>query len=285
MDKQHILLFRHAQPTALGRLTLAGQITHGVGVEPPLPLRVFGSYGFTMVLRGTGTYLDALGREEVVVAGDLILVFPELAHTYSPPTGQTWDELYVVFGGPVFDLWRKQGVLDPRRPIVHLGDHEPWVRELQAVLSPTEPQPTLAELVAFLAILTRMLSHGSSSSADPALPWLAQARARLEADLHYPRSARDVAEELKLGYDVFRRRFTAATGESPAHYRLRHRVAAAAELLLYTRLSHAQIAERLAFADEFTFAKRFKAQMKVPPGEFRRRGHREEDRDERLPPV
>ena len=87
-----------------------------------------------------------------------------------------------------------------------------------------------------------------------------------------------MARELNVGYETFRKAFTLAAGTSPVQYRLRHRMAAAAELLLYTTLPLAQIAARLGFSDEFAFAKRFKAQMKMPPGEFRRRGHREADR-------
>ena len=129
-----------------------------------------------------------------------------------------------------------------------------------------------------MSILGEILSQADQVAPGTGSEWFADARRRLESNLDASISPVTVARELNLGYETFRKGFTQAAGTSPAQYRLRHRIAAAAELLLYTALPLAQIASRLGFSDEFAFAKRFKAQMKMPPGEFRRRGHREADR-------
>ena len=62
--------------------------------------------------------LQASPRKVVpLTTGDVVLVLPERAHWYGPGRGRTWDELYLVFDGPVFDLWRGTGVLDEAHPV------------------------------------------------------------------------------------------------------------------------------------------------------------------------
>jgi AraC-like DNA-binding protein len=280
VTRSHELLYRSARVTPLGRVTLAGKIQNGLGVEPAWPLRVYGSYGFTFITRGEGQYRDSTGREKRMQAGDLVLVFPDHPHTYNPLPGTTWDEIYVVFGGPIFDVWRTQGIITPERPILRLGEPQKWKERLNLLFENLRESPELTQVTRFVATLGEIVSEADQVVSTSGSEWLAEARKRLESNLEQTISASTVASDLNLGYETFRKAFTQAAGTSPGQYRLRHRMAAAAELLLYTTLSLAQIATRLGFADEFAFAKRFKAQMKMPPGEFRRRGHREADRRE-----
>lgn len=76
-------------------------------------MRVLGSYALVYVVGGGGEYSDARGTRRQVSEGDLIWVFPDIPHAYGPARGGRWDEIYLVFDGPVFDLWRQRGLLDP----------------------------------------------------------------------------------------------------------------------------------------------------------------------------
>ncbi|RYG43967.1 hypothetical protein EON79_15925, partial [bacterium] len=159
--KHHRLLFRNSLGTPVGRLTLAGRIEDGTGVEPRRPMRTYGSFALTFLVRGRGSYEDAYGRREALKAGDLILVFPEIAHTFGPPAGETWDEIYFVFGGPTFETWRSQGVLNPSRPVIHTGDAAGWESRLMALAArprPLLPGDALEELQAFLHVFAGMLA-------------------------------------------------------------------------------------------------------------------------------
>jgi AraC-like DNA-binding protein len=278
MEKSHELIYRSTRGTPLGRITLAGIIKNGTGVEPAWPFRVYGSYGFSLITRGEGVYRDARGCDERIQAGDLILVFPEHPHTYNSNPGTTWDELYAVFGGPVFELWRSQLLIRPDQPILRLGDADRWRGKMADFFINLHESAELTQVTRFLSVLSEIISQADQVVAGTGSEWFAEARRKLESNLERSISPVAVAQELNLGYETFRKGFAQAAGTSPAQYRLRHRMAAAAELLLYTALPLAQIASRLGFSDEFAFAKRFKAHMKMPPGEFRRRGHREADR-------
>jgi hypothetical protein len=71
------------------------------------------------LVAGSGNYRDARGIDVPLRAGDVILVFPEVAHSYGPEPGGIWNELYVCFRGPVFESWRVAELFDVRNPVFH----------------------------------------------------------------------------------------------------------------------------------------------------------------------
>ena len=71
------------------------------------------------LVAGSGSYHDARGIDVSLRSGDVILVFPEVAHSYGPEAGGVWNELYVCFRGPVFESWRGAELFDVRNPVFH----------------------------------------------------------------------------------------------------------------------------------------------------------------------
>jgi AraC-like DNA-binding protein len=94
------------------------------------------------------------------------------------------------------------------------------------------------------------------------------ARSRLEAG----ESPEAVSRALKLGYDSFRKRFAAITGQAPARFQMLCRIEQACTYLREGELPIKKIAERSGFADEFNFSKRFRQVVGQPPGQFRNFG-------------
>src|SRR5579862_4347822 len=127
---QRTILYNSVQISPLGRLTLAARIESGRGIIPAQPYRVYGSYALVFITEGQGVYRDANGLTQDIRAGDAILVFPELPHTYGPQPGRTWSELYLVFDGPAIEAWREIGILSAQRPIYHLEPVAHWVARL-----------------------------------------------------------------------------------------------------------------------------------------------------------
>jgi AraC-like DNA-binding protein len=73
-----------------------------------------------------------------------------------------------------------------------------------------------------------------------------------------------------LSRAAFARRFTALVGEPPLTYLTWWRMTTAGRLLRSDDLSLRQIAERTGYTSEFAFAKAFKREYGVPPGQYRR---------------
>jgi AraC-like DNA-binding protein len=267
------LLFRNDASTPLGRLTTAGLIrqSRGVGASEA---RILGSYAIVYLLDGSGRYWDAR-HEQSVHAGDLLLIFPEIEHRYGPRSGEYWDEFYLVFDGPAFDLCRQPGLLDPADPIRHLEPIERWLSRMEAIVAPPD-LPTIAgrtqRVLQLVALLTEMMASGSHLPQTNLPPvWLSAACAALEADLGQPLEPQQVAEQLGLSYETFRKRFQQHMGVAPARYRSTRRIDAACALLQHPTRTIAAIAAELGFSDEFHFSRRFKQITGMAPREFRRR--------------
>jgi AraC-like DNA-binding protein len=266
------LLFRNDARTPLGRLMAAGYIKDNAGVRGP-EFRVLNSYAIVYLLDGSGFYRDTNRHEGTVQSGDLIVLFPDIGHQYGPGIGERWSELYVMFDGPAFDLWRQAGLLNPVRPISRLEPINAWLDQLEATLRPNALTPTgrALELSRFLAVLTEMLAPTSSERAlIPEPAWLNQACAMLSNDLGQMINLVHVAEAVGLTYETFRKQFQRATGASPAHYRTIRRIDAACTLLQSANTPIATIGLQLGFSDEYHFSRRFKQIVGLSPREFRR---------------
>lgn len=269
-------VLRRADVDALGRLVVAGSLRK-LSSDPQATGRVLGSFGLVVVTEGGGAFSDALGTTAVVSAGDALLLFPDVAHSYGPRPGGAWTESYLVFEGPVFDLWRSAGVLDARRPLLPFPVRTAWVQRVgalatrpvrrwtgdDALADVCEVQSLLAELV---AAGTAATLHGGGTEDQT---WLAAATRLLREDVRRERPLDDVARELSVSYAAFRRRFRALAGMSPGRYRSLAAVEQACALMATTTLTDRAIAAELGYSDEFHFSHRFTALAGRTPRAYR----------------
>jgi AraC-like DNA-binding protein len=243
-------------------------------------MRLLGSYALVFLLDGEGTYRDARGRCDNVQSGDLILIFPDIAHCYGPRSDTHWSEFYIIFEGAVFDLWRERKLLDDERPILHLQPVEYWLRRFEDVINPTEGSESgrsLQQVCRLQTVLAEAIEYSTRSVQEGDVAWLQQARVLLEAGFEQPLPL--IARGMGMSYESFRKRFAALSGTSPGQYRLSRQMDRACALVHGSELSNKEIAQRLGFCDEFHFSRQFKKVTGVSPREFRRRlprGTREE---------
>ena len=262
-------LLRREIAAPIGRIAAAAILSGGRGVGRR-GLRVFGLYALVLLLDGSGAYRDSTGPPRPLSAGDCVLVFPDVPHGYGPGRGEKWSELYVVFDGPVFDLWRSAGVLDPRSPIVRAEPLEDWRRRIEDLLAQgIDPAAKVAGFAALLAEIAQP-SRDLNGPSEERIDWFEAACRTLETELGSALPLRAAAQAAGLSYEVFRKRFAARAGVSPARYRAERRIAAAREILAHTDLPVKQIAAHLGFSNEFNFSRRFREIAGVSPRAYRR---------------
>ncbi len=267
---------RHNQNTEIGSISLAGYLpdSRGTGHDK---MRVLGHYAVVLMLNGSGRYSDELGMDCSVGPGDLLLIFPDLAHRYGPGVDETWSEINMVFNGPVFELWDQRNIFDRSRPVIHLQPLDYWAKRFESILgAPNQVghAPALLEVCRLQEVLaeifTTTFEHGDATDLADG-QWLDRACTLLETDLANKRHPWEVANQLNLPYEQFRKRFTKRMGIAPARFRNNRIVDRACEMMQDGMLSDKQIALSLGFCDEFYFSKRFKQVVGCTPTVFRQR--------------
>jgi AraC-like DNA-binding protein len=261
--------------TPVGDIELAGLLHNAAGLDPA-GMRVLRRFTLVLIVEGRGYYQDERGTKAEFGPGDALLVFPEIAHAYGPLPGQEWAQVYFVFDGPQFRLWRTQGLLSPARPVLRLGTVDYWRQRLHAVVHAEPLHSACAPLRAMgrlLEVLAEMIATDAESTRqDGRDAWLEKSL-RLLGDRGTTGwvSPQETARQVGLNYENFRKRFAQLTGESPARHQKRRRLEWACAAIYHGEHSLKQIAATLGFCDVFHFSKAFKQQIGMTPSDYRRR--------------
>lgn len=253
----------------LGRVVTAGTLLSGRGIVTTEAFRNYPRYALMMVLAGEGNYSEPGKPPHPLNPGSVVLVFPGKPHMYRPAQGQTWDEFYVVFEGPVFDVWARMGLLDRTRPLLRV--EEPWstLSQFQIEVGGVRNDP-LVQVCRFQSWLASLF-HSAGYMANSDEPsFVHRAKSHLASDLDLELDLTQLAEQLDMSYESFRHRFKHETGVAPFAYRYEARMAAGAEMLALTNLKNATIAAQLGFASEHHFSAAFKKRYGVSPRAYRK---------------
>lgn len=262
MIERSQLFFHDETPRALGRLTQASLLKNSRGLSR---MRVFGQRALVLLVAGSGSYRDANGSRQMLTAGDALLIFPHLAHRYGPGAGETWEEIYLCFDGPIFDLWERETMWDATRPVARAVEVETIFPRLRALCEQPRPQSDAENWEQLQSLLGLLIEIFPPQPRQTEAAWLHQARALLTADLSEHLEMPAVAHAIGRSYAAFRRDFTAAVGVSPLQYRTQRRLQAAQTLLKRGEMTGAAIARNLGYNDEAHFSKAFKKAIGLSP--------------------
>jgi len=262
----------HLSP--IGGIKLACFLNKGVGVLTAR--RTLPNFTLVYVTRGHGSYRDERGADQPVSAGDAILVFPGVEHWYGPPPGESWDEFYLVFEGPVFDLWKSSGCLDPNRPVITLKPMDFWRDRILGLIggSPALSESELVrETIRLQELLADIAQAGAEDMGDDII-WLEQAKAAIAATM----DAHDAAERMEQSYEAFRKRFRKLAGRSPGKYRTGLLMEKACQMLSEPGVLLREISDELGYCDEYHFSRQFSKTVGWSPSEYRSRIGRDPQR-------
>ncbi len=272
MERRNVTASALAQPalSPLGTIRLASFVTNGTGTGKGR-FRHYPSYALVCLLEGLGYYRDSSGFSQSVVPDDLIWVSPHLAHSYGPQEGQIWNEFFVVFDGPVFDLWENRRMFEVFRPVQHLGAAKFWVDRLTKLCQAAtkSANSATAAIIELQSILLELIALQTKSKA-PSEEWLISAAHRIEQLSSSKDSLTRIAFDFGVSYEHFRKRFKIRFGVSPQQYRMRHLMQKAIVLLNEENLSVKLTASRLGFCDEFYFSRAFRKLTGRPPSSLRK---------------
>lgn len=238
---------------------------------PLKKIRKFEFYSALLILEGTGTYEDELGRKYEIGPGDCIQRLPGIAHTSTINKGP-WQECYIVFGRHLFESLTQLGLVSDSRPVLRAGVDLGLVERFygfQAQLSQAKDSELFRCLItaeSLLASIYELAEPGHSRE-----KMLAERASHLLGKRLGERcDTQELLIGMELSYERIRKIFTAQFGVSPHAYRIRRRIDRACELLREGSLSISEIAIQLGYPDPFTFSRQFMKERSISPSAYRK---------------
>lgn len=251
-----------------------------------------GYYSGFFLLGGRGSYVTKDGTTISLCAGDFVQRLPGEVHsTYVEPDGE-WLEFFISFGKERYELLKKLKLLPEERVVrCPVWERMPECKahlermkkasdgELGIVLAAQE-QLLLELLRCGQQEAEREKSEGMAGEKMPGeesvradekyAEKIRQAADLLSADPGENLNMEEIAEQLAIGYETFRKQFRRQMGVSPADFRLQHKMRQAGHMLR-AGISIKETAGLTGYADVYTFTRQFKKTMGQTPGEYRKK--------------
>lgn len=228
--------------------------------------RYFEFYSISHMYRGRGYYWRPDRGVEEIKAGQCVLVSPRVIQNYGNDAG-SYHEDTVNFNGPVADMMFRSGVLADG--VFDLGLSRRLAPVIELVSDPSDHAQLNAnfELQKLLQDLYNRRFERKSIDRYPEIDEL------LKLLREHPErwwSIEEMAEFCGMSDDRFRRVFCERVGMLPKRYADQLRLHHATALLAGTRLPVREIAEKIGYADEFHFSRRFREVIGISPGQYRK---------------
>lgn len=260
------IVFQDPGATGLGRVSAATRKTS----LTQLAGRRLDCYALVYLVGGSGSFEDALGNSARLTAGDAFLLFPGTQHGYGPNQGDSWEEIYILFEGPLFDLWRKKQVINEQHPLYRLEPIEYWRERIFRIWK--EEIPALNRMIRMQGLLAEMnTARDEQHTSQPQKAWMQEARTRLAEHASERGAVQAVAREMGMSYQTFRKTFSHLQGVGPSRFCAEKVIETAARRLMEEQTPIKQIAGELGFVDEHHFSRAFKRHLGISPGSYRRR--------------
>ncbi len=257
--------------------------------------------GFHVVLAGSCWLVSPAGTPIALAAGDVVLMprgadhvlvdsldsaVTEQAHIGEPreiPGPGARSEL--ICGAYALGRQRSHPLLDELPEFVHIPARPGGNAALRAIVQVlagemAEPRagrdaavPALLESLLLFALRAWFENQAPTSTGwagaftDPGV--LAALRAMHDAP-EQPWTVQDLSAVAGVSRATLTRRFAATVGEPPLSYLTRWRMLTAARLLRDTDTPLAGVARKVGYQSEFAFAKAFKREYGLAPGQYRR---------------
>lgn len=236
--------------------------------------RVLQEYQLIYITRGSGIF-ESENCKEDIIAGSIILLYPQERHRYKPHTSTGWDELWVGFKGEFIDNAIDKNYFNPSKAVFQIGFNETIVNLFSDIVKFSKEekpgyQPVISGAIIYLlGLLHAEYQQSSIQEKDISELIVSKARVIFREKVYEKISPEEVAEELQVGYSWFRKIFKKYTGMAPGQYLIQLKIQKAKELLADPSKLVKEIAYELHLESSLYLSKLFKEKVGLTPLEYR----------------
>lgn len=228
-------------------------------------------YDLVMVLSGTGKYIDDEFGEIPLEAGDCIQRLPGRKHS-TIILDNEWSEFYLCVGTALFESMFNIYAA-AHKPVLKTGIDFEMIQlflDIHKKLDTATGVEVPLLLPKAVALVTRAAYlHRINSRTVEEEDILKVAVAYIKDNPGSRMSVEDVADQVDMGYEKFRKLFQQYYGISPGNYILNQRIRAAQSMLSGDKMTIKEIAVELGYRDTSSFSKQFKKVTGRTPTAFR----------------
>ena len=229
---------------------------------------VLNEYRLIYITRGAGHFESASYSKVKLGAGMMAMLFPGEWHSFHPDEESGWDCYWVGFNGVNIDNRIRNSFFAFRHCIYRVGVDEKITTTFHDILDIIEKekkgyQQFAAGLVESLIGRIYYMNENNSTGESNIVKVINQAKSMMKEETANEMSVEEIALSLGVTYSMFRREFKRICGISPGQYRLEQKLAKAADMLLNSNASIAEVAHSLHFDSLGQFSRREKASHRL----------------------
>lgn len=237
--------------------------------------RTLRDYALIYISSGKGVFKSEDTPQINLLAGDVLLLFPNVWHRYRPDPATGWTEQWLIFNGHLPHRLLENNCISSKNPVYHVGvGHkigDLFDEVIDSIYLQSVPSNAILAGITSL-ILAHTLSGGSELAEGATGPDqdVISVMAYLEKCVHSDVDMAEIADSLKISSGTLNRHFRKATGLTPHQYHMHLRMSRAKELLEDQSVKIKQIALGLGFHDQYYFSRAFKKHVGCSPAEWRK---------------
>lgn len=236
--------------------------------------RILDEFQIVYITEGGGYFESESISRRHIEAGTVILLFPNEQHSYAPDEKEGWSEFWIGFKGEIAERILSAGFFSPKEALIEIGLSNSLIGLYRDAIRLADRE-RIASQQLLSGIVSHMLGHilyksrsrrdGTNRTEDI----INEARQLMRERIHHSLHAKNIADELGVGYSWFRQSFKRITGISPAQYMARLLISRAKELLMSDSQTITEIADMLGFESVGQFSTLFRKIESVTPRQFR----------------
>jgi AraC-like DNA-binding protein len=236
--------------------------------------RILNEYQLVYITRGEGSFVSGSHRTTSLKAGNVLLLFPEEWHNYSPLKKTGWDEYWIGFKGFNMDNRQEVGFFNKQKPVFNVGINDEIVYLYKQAIEVAKEQKTgfqqmLAGIVNHLLGLIYSQDRHLSFEELNVITKIDKAKVIMREHFQSGINPEEVAGQVCMSYSWFRRIFRQYTGFSPHQYILELKIQKSKELLTNTGLTVKEVAYQVNFDNPDHFCTTFRKKTGTTPMNYR----------------